>query len=203
MTVRQQWAVVLGVVALLAGGLFAATRFLGDELFPLSVGSAAPSFTARTLDAEARPKTLADYRGQVVLLNVWATWCAPCRAEMPSMQALHTAYADKGLRVVAVSVDGPGEEDKIRAFARQYGLTFELLHDPSGGVQRIYQTTGVPESFVIGPDGVIRKKVIGAVDWHSAANRALIASLVGAPPPAAEPAGTDAPETRPVGGPER
>lgn len=201
MTARQQWAIVLGVVALLAGGLFAATRLLGDELFPVSVGSAAPDFSAQTLDARPTTKTLADYEGQVVLLNVWATWCAPCRAEMPSMQALHEAYGDKGLRIVAVSVDGAGDEQKIRDFMRAYGLTFEVLHNPSGDVQQLYQTTGVPESFVIGPDGVIRKKVIGAVDWHSAANRALVAQLVGAPDHAgaagALPA--DVPQSTPVG----
>lgn len=201
MTARQQWAVVLGVVALLAGGLFAATRLLGDELFPVSVGSAAPTFEARTLDAAPVTRTLADYRGQVVLLNVWATWCAPCRAEMPSIQALHESYRDAGLRVVAVSVDGAGEEQKIRDFARQYGLTFELLHNPSGDVQRRYQTTGVPESFVIGPDGTIRKKVIGAVDWNSEANRALVAQLVGAAAPGVGAA--DVAPAVPVGAPGR
>ncbi len=182
MTARGQWAVVAGVVALLAGALFAATRLLGDEIFPVSVGTSAPAFTARTLDARPRDKTLADYKGQVVLLNVWATWCPPCREEMPSMQALHESYGGKGLNVVAVSVDSPGDEQKIRDFTRQFGLTFEILHDPSGGIQRIYQTTGVPESFLIGADGVIRKKVIGAVDWHSAATQALVASLVRAVP---------------------
>ena len=120
MTARQQWTIVLGVVALLAGGLFAATRLLGDELFPVSVGSAAPEFSAQTLDAPAATRTLADYRGQVVLLNVWATWCAPCRAEMPSIQALHDSYRGAGLRVVAVSVDGAGEEGKIRDFMRDH-----------------------------------------------------------------------------------
>jgi cytochrome c biogenesis protein CcmG/thiol:disulfide interchange protein DsbE len=180
-TARQQWAVVLAVVAVLGGALFAATRLLGDELFPVTVGSAAPTFSAREIDPPARVKSLADYQGQVVLLNIWATWCEPCRAEMPSMQALHETFGDRGLRVVAVSVDDPGTEDKIRAFRRDFGLTFEVLHNPSGDIQRLYQTTGVPETFVIGPDGTIRKKVNGAADWHSAANRALIAQLVGAP----------------------
>jgi peroxiredoxin len=199
-TARQQWAAVLAVVALLAGGLFAATHFLGDELFPLAVGSAAPPFSAQTLDAEPATRTLADYKGQVVLLNLWATWCAPCREEMPSIQALHEAYGKRGLRVVAVSVDAPGEEQKVRDFARQYGLTFDVLHNPSGEVQRLYQTTGLPESFVIGPDGVIRKKVIGGVDWHSEANRALVAQLVGAAPDGAAPLDPDdAPARTPVG----
>jgi peroxiredoxin len=199
MTIKQQWGIVLGVVLLLGGGLLAATRYLGDEIFPVSVGSGAPAFTARTLDAPARTKTLADYEGQVVLLNVWATWCAPCRVEMPSMQALHEAYGPKGLKIVAVSIDDPGAEQTIRAFAREYGLTFEILHDPSGAIQKSYQTTGVPETFVLGRDGVIRKKVIGAADWDSAPNRALVAQLLGVPTVlTAPPAGGDTAASREV-----
>jgi peroxiredoxin len=198
MTVRQQWGVVLGVVALLAAGLFAATRMLGDELFPVSVGSEAPDFSARTLDAQPRTKTLADYRGQVVLLNVWATWCAPCRVEMPGIQALHDAYAPRGLKVVAVSIDDAGTEASIRKFAETFGLTFEILHDAPGAIQRAYQTTGVPETFVIGADGVIRKKVIGAVDWNSPVNRALIAQLLGAPPVERAPEGGASPDSAPA-----
>ena len=180
MTVRQQWLVVLGVVALLGGGLVAATRFMGDELFPVSVGSPAPDFHAATLDTTvpARTKTLADYRGQVVLLNVWATWCGPCRVEMPSIEALHRAYGPQGLHVVAVSIDDSGQEKTVRDFVRELGLTFEILHDPSGAIQKSYQTTGVPETFVIGTDGTIRKKLIGAADWNSPANRALVAQLL-------------------------
>jgi peroxiredoxin len=179
MTVRQQWGIVLGIVLLLAGGLVAATRYLGDELFQVSVGSPAPDFRAMTLDDTPRAKTLADYRGQVVLLNVWATWCGPCRVEMPSLQALHDSLGPRGLRIVAVSIDDPGKESEIREFARQYGLTFEILHDAPGTIQRSYQTTGVPETFVIGPDGIIRKKVIGAVYWNSAPNVALLTQLLG------------------------
>jgi len=180
MTVKQQWGIVLGVVLLLAGGLVAATRYLGDELFPVTVGSQAPNFAARTLGAEPRTKTLADYRGDVVLLSIWATWCGPCRVEMPSMQALYRDYGSKGLKIVAVSVDDPGSEEQIREFAKEYGLTFEILHDPSGEIQRAYKTTGVPENFVIGRDGVIRKKSF--MDrWSSPGNRALVAELLGVP----------------------
>src|SRR5262245_14382316 len=89
MTIRQQWIVVGAIVATLGGGLFAATRILGSELFPIGVGSKAPAFSARTIDGPPRTKSIGDYRGQVVLLNIWATWCAPCRIEMPSIQALH------------------------------------------------------------------------------------------------------------------
>jgi peroxiredoxin len=185
-TARQQWGLVLGAVALLGAGLFASTRLLGDELFPVTVGSRAPDFRAATLDPAPRVKTLADYRGRVVLLNVWATWCAPCRVEMPSIERLHRELGPRGLAVVAVSIDDPGTDDAIREFARELGLTFEILHDAPGAIQRAYQTSGVPETFVIGPDGVIRKKVIGAADWASAANRALFARLLeeGGPAPA-------------------
>lgn len=178
MTVRQQWIVVGSIVAALGAGLFAVTRIMGDELFPVTVGSRAPDFQARTLAPEPTTKSIADYRGDVVLINIWATWCLPCRTEMPSIETLHREFAAQGLKVVAVSVDDPGTERTIREFAREYGLTFEILHDESGRIQRTYQTTGVPETFVIGRDGVIRKKAISAVNWSSEANRALVAQLL-------------------------
>jgi cytochrome c biogenesis protein CcmG/thiol:disulfide interchange protein DsbE len=190
MTVRQQWIVVLAIVGLLGGGLFAATRLLGDELFPVTVGSKAPEFAAATVDATPVRKTLGDYQGKVILLNVWATWCVPCVVEMPSIQKLHEQFADRGLQVIAVSVDDAGAEEKIRNFLVEHRLTFLVLHEPTGAIQRAYQTTGVPETFVIGADGVIRKKVIGISDWSSEANRALIAQLLGVP---AEPTAGDAP----------
>ena len=180
-TVRQQWWAVAAMVLLLGAGLGAATYYLGDELFPVTVGSAAPEFDAATIVPPIRRKRLADYEGQVVLLNIWATWCAPCRVEMPSIQALHETYGPQGLAVVAVSIDDAEAAPKIAAFARDYRLTFEILHDASGAIKRTFQTTGVPETFVIAPDGVIRKKVVGAEDWNSAANRALIAHLLGIP----------------------
>jgi cytochrome c biogenesis protein CcmG, thiol:disulfide interchange protein DsbE len=185
MTARQQWGVVGGVVLALALALWIATRMLGDELFPVTVGSRAPDFTASTLDARPRVKTLADYEGQVVVLNIWATWCGPCRVEMPSIEALHRSLGPKGLKVVAVSVDDPGSEEAIRDFAKEYALTFEILHDPSGKIRTLYQTTGVPETFVIGRDGVIRRKVIAAADWNSPDNRRQLAGLLGVPVPAA------------------
>jgi len=194
MTVRQQWAFVGIVVLILGGGLLAATRYLGDELFPVTVGSKAPDFHANTIDGAPAAKTLSDYKGEIVLLNVWATWCVPCRTEMPSIQALHDRFAARGLKVVAVSIDKPGFDDEIRTFRDQFGLTFEILHDATANIQRDYQTTGVPETFIIGRDGMIRRKVIAADDWDSPANRALFAQLLGIPASAAG-VGTDAPGT--------
>jgi cytochrome c biogenesis protein CcmG, thiol:disulfide interchange protein DsbE len=198
-TARAQWLTVLGVVLALALGLFAATRFLGDELFQIEVGSKAPPFEAVTLDTPAKPATLADYAGKVVLVNVWATWCLPCREEMPSMQALYKDFAPRGFEIVAVSIDEPDDADKIRAFVREFGVTFDVLHDRAGAIQKTYQTTGVPENFLIGADGVVRKKAY-AQDWNSETNRALVARLLdeaGAPP---APSATIAPRTStPVG----
>ncbi|HKO14989.1 MAG TPA: TlpA disulfide reductase family protein [Gemmatimonadaceae bacterium] len=183
MTARQQWGVVLGVIVLLALGLYAGVRTMGDQLFPVTVGSDAPDFRARDL-ATHRIKSLADYKGQVVLLNVWATWCPPCKAEMPSIERLYRQYGPLGLRVVAVSIDDYVGEDSIRNFAKGLGLTFEILHDPTHAIEHAYQTTGYPETFVIGRDGTIRKKWIAAANWSSPANRALVAELLGVAPDA-------------------
>ena len=179
MTARQQWTIVLGIVALLAILLAAATHFLGDELFPVSVGSVAPPVQATTLDGTNRTRTLDDYTGKVVLLNVWATWCEPCKVEMPSIEKLHREFGPQGLAVIAVSVDDAGMEDRIRDFAKELGITFEILHDPTRTTSGSYQITGYPETFIIARDGTIRKKVIGAADWSSEGNRALIRELLG------------------------
>jgi peroxiredoxin len=179
MTARQQWGIVLGVVLLLAATLATATHFLGNELFPIEVGSEAPPFTAVTLDSVPRTKTLADYKGKVLLLNVWATWCEPCRVEMPSIEKLTHEFGPQGLEVVAISIDFPSAKQQVRDFVKEYGLTFQVLHDPSKDVSAKYQITGYPETFIIGREGTIRKKVIGAADWSSESNRALIRELLG------------------------
>jgi cytochrome c biogenesis protein CcmG/thiol:disulfide interchange protein DsbE len=184
MTARQQWSVVGAVVAIMAAGLLVASHYMKDELFPVTIGSTAPDFRAKVL-GDNRYKTLADYKGQVVLLNVWATWCPPCQAEMPSLQRLYQAYGDKGLKLVAISIDDYVTEDSIRAFAKHFGITFEILHDSTHAIERSYQTTGYPESFVIGREGTIRKKWIVPHDWSSQGNRALVAQLLGLQPPRA------------------
>jgi len=178
MTGRRQLAIgalVIGVVCAVAYG---ATRYLRKELFPVQLGSQAPDFKALTLDSIPKEKRLADYRGQVLMINVWATWCLPCRVEMPSIEALYKSYGPKGLKIVAVSIDDPGTEPAIRAFAKQYGLTFEILHDPSRQITDQYDITGYPETFIVGKDGVIRKKLMSATDWNSPEARALVDRLL-------------------------
>lgn len=188
MTRRGQWLLLLGIVSALAGVVAITTYGLRDEIFPVDVGSKAPDFKAVTLfDHEV--KSLADdYRGQVVLVNIWATWCAPCRVEMPSIEALYREFGPRGLKVIAVNAADPEASDStVDAFAKGYGLTFDILRDmpPRGSdsITAIYKARGFPESFVIDRNGVIRKKWIGEDDWKSQGNRALIASLLGLPVP--------------------
>lgn len=151
----------------------------------VSPGSPAPDFRAVTLDAHPVPKRIADYRGEVVLLNLWATWCGPCEWEMPAIEALHRDFAPSGLKVVAVAVDDPGFEQRVRDFVARKGLTFEVLSEGSGKIESDYEARGIPATYLIGRDGVIRKRVAGASDWNSPANRALVAQLLGVPVPAA------------------
>jgi len=178
MTVRRQWTIVAVVVLVIAGGLFVATRLMSDQLFPVTLGSKAPDFRVKVL-GENRYKTFADYKGKVVLVNIWATWCGPCLEEIPSLERLYATYGKDGLAIVAVSIDDYVSEDSIQKFAKNLGVTFEVLHDPTHEIERAYQVTGYPETFVIGPEGRIRKKWIGPDNWVSPGNRALVAQLLG------------------------
>ena len=181
--VGRQWLWVAALLLVLAA-LVGAGWLIRDRFVPVEVGSRAPNFAAT--DLEGKPVSLEDLDGQVVFLNIWATWCPPCVEEMPSMQRLYEELGPEGLRIVGVSIDAAiGSTDaagrpggNIRAFVREHGLTFDIWHDPSGGIQRIYRTTGVPESFVVDRNGVIVKKVIGATDWDSEASVALFRRLL-------------------------
>jgi cytochrome c biogenesis protein CcmG/thiol:disulfide interchange protein DsbE len=177
MTVRGT-LLALGAAVLLLGVFAGGRALLRADRGSGGVTMTAPDFEAVTLDSVPRRKSLADYTGEVVLLNIWATWCGPCRWEMPSMQALHEEFADRGLRVVAVSIDHPEAGAAITDFAASLGLTFEILHDTAGTIRSAYHTTGVPETALIGRNGVIRKRVAGAELWNSPANKALVERLL-------------------------
>ena len=172
---KKQWLVVAAVLVVLSAGAVLGAR-LAPDIFPVEVGSKAPSFRAVDV-ATGDSVSLDSLRGEVVLLNIWATWCAPCREEMPSMERLHAELGPRGLRVVAVSVDTDGA-DQVRAFRDEYRLSFTIFQDRTRSIERTYQTTGVPETFVINRDGRIVKKVIGAYDWSSPAAKELIERLL-------------------------
>jgi cytochrome c biogenesis protein CcmG, thiol:disulfide interchange protein DsbE len=123
------------------------------------VGGKAPDFTVQ--DSE-RKVALHDFKGKTVVLNFWATYCAPCVEEMPSLVQLQKQMGNK-ITVVAVSEDG--DVEKYYAFLKQYKIDFLTVRDASGDSKNLYQTTGIPETFVIDGNGVIQRKFIGAVDW--------------------------------------
>lgn len=186
MTSRQQWVTLVAAAVLLLGGVL----FTMDALTPVpayaTIGGEAPEFAAPIVPEGAPTddgpmRTLADYRGQVILLNFWATWCEPCKVEMPSMEAVHRDFARHGLRVVAVSEDNPAQVSPadLRDYADDLGLTFDILRDTSGAMTKSYQIIGYPTTFVIARDGTVRRRWVGPEDWNSPANRALIRSLLG------------------------
>jgi peroxiredoxin len=178
MTVRQQWVTVLAIVLVLVGALGLGAYVMRDEFFPVEIGSRAPEFRARTVDGTNRVRSLGDYKGKVLVLNIWATWCAPCIFEMPSFERLHRQLPDTNLKVVAVSIDDVVGTDSVRAYAHSLGLTFDILLDSLHTIDRDYQVTGYPETFVIARDGTIRKKWIGPADWSSAPNVRLLSDLL-------------------------
>ncbi len=173
----KQWTMVGAIVVGLALGAVALVKF-GPKIEGVEVGKRAPNFTAVDIQKGDSVSLHQATDGQVTLLNIWATYCIPCRAEMPAMEALYKELGPKGLRIIAISVD-EGNPADVQAFVKEYGLTFDVLQDRSGDIQRVFQTTGVPESFLLDKQGVIVKKVIGEHPWSSKSNQRLVADLLG------------------------
>lgn len=163
--------IVLIVLMVFGAAVFALLQIKGDAINlsrppRIGKGVSAPAFSLPDLDGNM--VRLADYKGKVVLLNIWATWCPPCVEEMPSMERLHQAMKNEDFEILAVSIDASGTE-AVRSFMEQHRLTFTTLTDPRGATKNLYQTTGVPESFIIDKNGVIAQKVIGPRDWATPA----------------------------------
>ncbi len=129
---------------------------------PLELGLPAPDFTFPDLNGKV--VSLSDYRGKVVFVNIWATWCLPCRDEMPSMQKLYNRFKGEAFEILAVSIDSAGR-NAVAPFMQELNLTFPALLDTRGDIRSLYGTTGVPESFIVDKKGNLVKKVIGAIDW--------------------------------------
>jgi cytochrome c biogenesis protein CcmG, thiol:disulfide interchange protein DsbE len=147
------------------------------------VGAPAPAYRAVSMAGDT--VSLAGLRGRTVLLNVWATWCFPCREELPVLQQLHEEHAARGLTIVGVSIDATGAGAAIEEFARRYGVTYELWLDPDNVVSTTFQGIGVPLSVLIGPDGIVRWKHLGPVrEKDPALAAALEVTLRDTEPPA-------------------
>jgi thiol-disulfide isomerase/thioredoxin len=120
----------------------------------------APRYEARTLEGD--PVSLGELKGEVVLLNVWATWCAPCRKEVPELQALHEAHGDDGLRVIGVTVDDRSAGAEIRRFIDEFGMTYDIWWDPDQAAVTAFEAMGVPLTVLIDEDGRIAWRHLGA-----------------------------------------
>ena len=144
---------------------------------PVGVGDAAPVFTVATIGADSA-RVGGTAKQPVTLVNIWATWCGPCKAEFPELQTLHTAYAQRGLRLLAISIDT--EADSIvAASARAMGSTFAIGRDPEDQVRGQFATVGIPESWLISSDGKLLWRHAGAItagdrELRSAIEMALV-----------------------------
>jgi len=170
-------AVVAAVVAV----AFGYVRLAQNKGYALRKGSAAPGFDLPSLDGKA--VDLASYRGKVVVLNFWATWCPPCVAEMPSLERLHRTLGPEGLAVVTISTDE--DEAALRAFVKEHALTLPVLRDPGGrGPASAYHTTGYPETFVLDRSGALLQHTVGPAEWDSAQALDYFRGLLGGVAPA-------------------
>jgi peroxiredoxin len=127
-------------------------------------GAAAPDFTVK--DLAGKEVQLAALKGNVVLVNFWATWCPPCREEIPSMMKMVQGMAGKPFRLLAISID-EGGKGAVEGFFGKSGLSLPAYLDSDGSISRLYGTTGVPETFIVDRAGVIRKKIVGGIDWSA------------------------------------
>jgi len=177
----KQWIAVGCIVGGLGLGAVALVKF-GPEATRVEVGARAPDFEVYDLARGDSLRIRERYKGTVTLVNIWATWCVPCKVEMPALQRAYDSLGASGFRIAAVSIDVDRPET-VRQFTDEMHLTFDILQDKSGRIQEAYQTTGVPESFLLDRSGTIVRRVIGAHEWDSPLNLALIRRLLQEPAP--------------------
>ena len=162
-----QFAIVMATIITLSPSIAIAhdPASHGFRLVSFKRSIAAPEFTLNNLSGE-RVK-LEQFRGDYVLLNFWATWCLPCVKEMPSMERLQQNFKDRGIQVVAISLDKEPKE-KVAAFVDQLSLTFPILLDPDGIVSGPYGASALPSTFILNPDGRVIAAAKGERDWYGA-----------------------------------
>ena len=167
------WIVVLLTVFLLVGCDNSTSEQPLTKVNPES--KLAADFTLTNMQGEQ--VSLSQYRGKVVILNFWATWCPPCREEMPSMERLYQKYKDQGLVILAVSADENGKK-AVSQFLQKTPYSFPILLDSDNIAQNAYGVFRFPESFIIDRNGMVVKKIIGGRDWLSGSTYELINFLM-------------------------
>ena len=168
----MRWVATLAALAALGCGREPVPR--------VEIGQPAPRYAATTLAGDSA--SVPSLAGKVVLLNVWATWCHPCREEIPYLQSLYDKHRGNGLEIVGVSVDARGQEDAIREFATEFRMTYPIWRDPDERVQSMFLALGVPASYLIDRTGVLRWRRLGAIRaTDTTLTRALADALAAAP----------------------
>ena len=167
------WIVVLLTVFLLVGCDNSTSEQPLTQVNPES--NLAADFTLTNMQGEQ--VSLSQYRGKVVVVNFWATWCPPCREEMPSMERLYRNYKDKGLVMLAINVDENGKQ-AVAQFLKRTPHSFPILLDSDNAAQQAYGVFRFPESFIIDRNGIVVKRIIGGRDWLSGSTFELIKFLL-------------------------
>ena len=163
---------VLGII----GFLFFYGQNSGQRVKIVREGDRAPEFSVRSLDGKT--VSLSSYRGKAVMVHFWATWCPPCVEELPTLERLYRANFGKDLEILAVSVD-EGGADAVGQFMQKNRFSLPVLLNPDKSVASAYGTFKFPETYLIDRDGIIRRKIIGAVDWTSPEAREIVQAMVG------------------------
>jgi len=170
---------IIVILSLVGGSLYlgsaSSSRPNYEPVNPVVIGDQAPDFQLE--DNKGNKVSLSSLRGKVVMVNFWATWCPPCRAEMPSMEKLYKAMADDDFVMLAINTEQNGRSI-VPKFLEKTPYTFPILYDDKGVVQKLYGVYKFPESFIVGKDGKVVEKVIGPFDWSSAKTINYLKGLV-------------------------
>lgn len=171
-TIRTVW-----MIFILAGTAYGDDLFSGMNVIKPKERMEAPAFALQDVDGAKR--TIKEFKGNVILLNFWATWCGPCREEMPALNKLREQFKEEDFVVIAVAADrGRKSMHKVREFCKMHNVAFPVLLDPEGDVRKAYEVTALPTSYIIGRDGKFIGKILGARTWDATASIGLLDNLL-------------------------